>query len=158
LKRVTSLATLVGAVPGALPPLIGWAASTGTLDWGAWLLFAILFVWQIPHFLAIAWLYRDDYRLGGLRTLSVVEPDGRISGRQAVTYSLALGPISLLPPLFGLAGLIYQGGALALGLGMGLASMRFALLRSDKTARILFVVSVVYLAVLSALLIADRVV
>jgi len=158
LKRITSLATLVGAAPGALPPLIGWAAARGTLDWGGWLLFGILFLWQIPHFLAIAWLYRNDYELGGLRTLSVVDPEGRICGRQAFYYTLALGPLSLLPPLVGLSGLLYLTGALVLGLGVGLAALRFALLRSDAAARLLFLSSVVYLAALSGLLILDRVV
>jgi protoheme IX farnesyltransferase len=156
LKRVTTLATLVGAVPGALPPLIGWAAARGSLDWGGFVLFGILFVWQIPHFLAIAWLYREDYRLGGLKTLSVVDPGGRISGRQAFCYSLALGPVSLLPPLLGLTGNFYLAGALLLGLGVGLAALRFALVRSEATARLLFLVSVVYLASLSGLLILDR--
>lgn len=156
LKRVTTLATLVGAVPGALPPLIGWAAARGSLDWGGFVLFGILFVWQIPHFLAIAWLYRDDYRLGGLKTLSVVDPGGRISGRQAFCYSLALGPVSLLPPLVGLTGNLYLAGALLLGLGVGLAALRFALVRSEATARLLFLASVIYLASLSGLLILDR--
>jgi protoheme IX farnesyltransferase len=156
LKKVTSLATLVGAVPGALPPLIGWAAARGSLDAGGWLLFWIIFVWQVPHFLAIAWLYREDYARGGLRTLSVIDPEGRICGRQSIVYSLALGPISLLPPLLGLAGLVYLIGAVLLDLAVGVAALRFALRRSEKTARVLFLASVGYLAALLTLLLLDR--
>src|SRR5213076_1099602 len=107
MKRRTSLATLVGAVPGALPPLIGWAASRGALSIGGLALFAIVFLWQIPHFMAIAWMYRDDYGKAGFPMLPVVEPDGRRTGRQAVAYAAALVPASLIPALAGLSGTVY---------------------------------------------------
>ena len=104
LKRRTSLATLVGGVPGALPVVIGWVAATGTLTLPAFVLFGIVFFWQMPHFLAIAWLYRDDYAAAGIPLLPVLEPDGRRTGRQALLYSAALWPVSLMPPLVGLGG------------------------------------------------------
>ena len=118
MKRRSSLATLVGAVPGALPPLIGWTASHGSLSSGGAALFAIVFLWQIPHFMAIAWLYRDDYAQAGFPMLPVIEPDGRRTGRQAVVYAAALLPVSLVPTLIGLSGTPYLvDRAAALGVG-----------------------------------------
>jgi protoheme IX farnesyltransferase len=108
MKRQSSAATLVGAVPGALPPLIGWTAAQGTLSIGGLALFAIVFLWQIPHFMAIAWLYRDDYRQAGFPMLPVIEPDGRRTGRQAVIYAAALVPVSLVPALVGVSGRAYS--------------------------------------------------
>ena len=101
LKRVTSLATVVGAVPGALPPVIGWAAARGSLGLEAWVLFAIVFVWQMPHVLAVSWLYREDYARGGIRVLPVEDPDGRSTAFQMVNYAAALVPVSLMPTVVG---------------------------------------------------------
>jgi heme o synthase len=157
LKTRTSLATVVGAVPGALPPVIGWAAARGSLDPGAFILFAILFLWQLPHFLAIAWIYRDDYARGGLPMLPVVDEDGAITFRQAAANSVALLLVSLLPTVAGLAGMVYLVGASLLGLAFVGAAVRVAMIRTVAAARVLFLVSIVYLALLCALLIADRI-
>jgi protoheme IX farnesyltransferase len=156
LKTRTSLATVVGALPGALPPVIGWAAARGTLDGPAFLLFAILFLWQIPHFLAIAWIYRDDYARGGLLMLPVVDPAGLVTGRQAVANSIALTIVSVMPALTGMAGGLYLAGALALGLLMTAAAVRAAVTRSMAAARGLFLASLLYLSLLCTLLIVDR--
>ena len=156
LKTRTSLATVVGALPGALPPVIGWAAARGTLDGPAFLLFAILFLWQIPHFLAIAWIYRDDYARGGLPMLPVVDPAGLVTGRQAVANSIALTIVSVMPALTGMAGGVYLAGALALGLLMTAAAVRAAVTRSMAAARGLFLASLLYLSLLCTLLIVDR--
>jgi protoheme IX farnesyltransferase len=157
LKTRSSLATIVGAIPGALPPVIGWTASAGRLDPGAFVLFAILFLWQIPHFLAIAWIYRDDYARGGLPMLPVLDPDGRMTGRQAVANSVALTLISLTPAVAGMMGGVYLAGALLLGLGFTAVAVHVAVARSLKAARRLFLASLVYLTALSALLLLDRV-
>ena len=156
LKRRTWLSTLVGAFPGALPPVIGVAAATGAITPTAVALFAIVFFWQIPHFLAIAWLYRDDYARAGLPLLPVVEPDGRSTGRQAAIYAAALLPVSLAPGAIGLAGPAYLFPAAALGVGLLVLSARFARERSTTSARRLFLASIVYLPVLWAMLVADR--
>jgi protoheme IX farnesyltransferase len=157
LKTRSSLATLIGAVPGALPPVIGWAAATGTISGPAMVLFGIVFLWQMPHFLAIAWMYRDDYARAGIPLLPVLEPDGRRTGQQALLYAAALWPVSLLPVITGLAGLPYSAIATVLGfLYIGL-SVRFAQERSQATARRLFLFSIVYLALLLGALVANRV-
>jgi protoheme IX farnesyltransferase len=156
LKRRSSLSTLVGAVPGALPPLIGWAASTGSVSAGGWSLFAIVFLWQIPHFMAIAWLYRDDYRRAGFPMLPVVEPDGRRTGRQAVVYAAALLPVSLAPSMVGVSGQLYFWLAIALGLGLVALAARFAARRSDRSARALFYGSITYLPLLWAAMVLDH--
>jgi heme o synthase len=156
LKRRTWLSTLVGAFPGALPPVIGWAAATGHISPAAVTLFAIVFVWQMPHFLAIAWLYREDYARAGLPLLPVVEPDGRSTGRQAFAYAAALLPVSVSPAFFGLAGPVYVASALALGVVLLALSARFARERSTASARRLFLASIVYLPILWAVLVADR--
>src|SRR5258706_5598467 len=121
LKTRTSLSTALGAFPGAMPPLMGWAAARGEIDVAAWVLFAILFLWQFPHFLAIAWMYREDYGRAGIRMLPVVEPDGRVTGQQIIAYSLMLLPVSLLPPVLGLSGRSYVVAAFVLG-GLFVAS------------------------------------
>ena len=157
LKRRTSLSTLVGAVPGALPPVIGWAAATGTISVPAIVLFGIVFLWQMPHFLAIAWLYRDDYRLAGIPLLPVLEPDGRRTGRQALLYAAALLPVSLLPAALHIAGAPYSVLATLIGCGLIALSARFARERSTRTARQLFLYSIVYLPLLWGALVADRV-
>jgi protoheme IX farnesyltransferase len=156
LKRRTSLATLVGAVPGALPPVIGWVAATGSLSLPALVLFGISFFWQMPHFLAIAWLYRDEYAAAGIPLMPVIEPDGRRTGRQALLYSAALWPVSLLPPLVGLAGGLYLVVATVLGLTLIALSANFARDRSTVAARRLFLFSITYLPLLWGTLVADR--
>jgi protoheme IX farnesyltransferase len=156
LKTRTSLSTIVGAFPGALPPVIGWAAARGSIDGGASLVFAILFLWQIPHFLAIAWIYRDDYARGGLPMLPVIDAEGRMTGRQAVAHTLALLVVSLAPTGAGMAGRVYLVGALALGLAFLAVAVRAAVLRSLPAARALFLASLVYLTALFALLLLDK--
>jgi protoheme IX farnesyltransferase len=156
LKTRTSLATIVGAVPGALPPVIGWAAATGDVTLPAIVLFGIVFFWQMPHFLAIAWMYKDDYRNAGIPLLPVVEPDGRRTGRQAVLYTAALWPVSLLPALVGLAGASYSAVATSLGIVFIWLSVVFARARSHESARQLFLFSITYLPLLLGALVADR--
>ena len=156
MKRRSSLATLVGAVPGALPPLIGWAASHGGLSIGGAALFLIVFLWQIPHFMAIAWLYRDDYGKAGFPMLPVVEPDGRRTGRQAVAYAVALVPASLVPAVIGLSGAVYAAFAIVLGAALLWLAIRFAATRSDRSARWLFFSSITYLPILWIVMMADK--
>jgi protoheme IX farnesyltransferase len=156
LKRRTSFSTVIGAIPGALPPVIGWTAATGQLSQGAWVLFAIVFLWQLPHFLAIAWMYREDYARAGIPMLPVIEPDGRSTATQSVIYTAALLPIALAPTLAGLAGTIYFGGALALTLAFLVMSIQFARTRATSDARRLFFASIAYLPILWILMIADR--
>jgi heme o synthase len=156
LKLRTSLSTVVGAVPGALPPVIGWAAATNTLSIGGWVLFGILFLWQLPHFLAIAWMYREDYARAGFPMLPVIEPDGRSTARQAVLYAAALLPMSLAPTLVGMATSMYFVSALVLTLlFLGLA-IRFAITRETADARRLFFGSITYLPLLWVLMIIGR--
>ena len=156
LKTRTSLSTLVGAVPGALPPVIGWTAVTGRITLPAMVLFGIVFFWQMPHFLAIAWMHREDYARAGIPMLPVLDPDGRKTGRQAFQYALALGPVSLMPVLVGLAGAPYAAAAVTLGLAMVWVSARFARDRSIANARRLFLFSILYLALLWPCLVLDR--
>jgi protoheme IX farnesyltransferase len=156
LKRRTPLATLVGAVPGALPPVIGWTAASGRLEPGAFVLFAILFLWQIPHFLAIAWLYREDYARGGFPMLPVIDREGTFTALQAVVHSLALLLVSLAPVLAGMVGPFYLVGAVVLGAALCLFSVRLLRARDLAAARGLFLASVLYLPALSSLLMAAR--
>ena len=156
LKRRTSFATVIGAFPGALPPAIGWAAGRGSLSQGAWVLFGIVFLWQLPHFLAIAWIYREDYARAGLPMLPVIEPDGRSTARQAVAYSAALLPLAMAPTLIGMAGTVYFTGAFALTGALLILAIFFALDRSTLAARRLFYGSIIYLPLLWILMIADR--
>ena len=156
LKRRTSLATLVGAFPGALPPVIGWAAATGQVSLEAFVLFGIVFFWQMPHFLAIAWLHRDDYANAGIPLLPVLEPDGQRTGRQALLYAVALWPVSLLPTVVGLAGDAYLVIATVLGLAFIALSAIFARDRSNVSARRLFLFSITYLPLLWIALVANR--
>lgn len=145
MKRRSPIATLVGAVPGALPGLIGWTASHGGLSRGGVVLFAIVFLWQIPHFMAIAWLNRDDYGKAGFPMLPVIEPEGRRAGRHAVAYAAALVPASLLPVVVGVSGRVYLPIAGALGLALLWLAARFAATHSDSAAGRLFVGSIIYL-------------
>lgn len=158
MKRLSSLATVVGAVPGAVPPMMGWTAARDALEPGAWVLFGILFLWQLPHFLSIAWMFRRDYADGGLPMLPVKDPDGRRTGRQAVLYAAALVPVALLPSVLGLTGLVYFAGALALSLAFLAAAALFARARTDAAARRLLLVSVLYLPAILAVMLVDRVV
>jgi protoheme IX farnesyltransferase len=157
MKRRSPLATFVGAVPGALPPLIGWTASHGGLSIGGAALFTIVFLWQIPHFMAIAWLYRDDYGLAGFPLLPVLEPAGRRAGRQAVLYATALVPVSLVPSLIGLSASMYAATAMVLGLVLLLVAAQFARSRTDESARWLFVATITYLPLIWIAMIWDKV-
>jgi protoheme IX farnesyltransferase len=156
LKTRTSLSTIAGALPGALPAVIGWAAATNTLSIEGWVLFGIVFMWQMPHFLAIAWMYRDDYARAGMPLLPVIEPDGRSTGRQAVLYTAALIPLSMMPTGVGLATAWYLVGAIALGAIMMMLSLEFSVKRDLPTARRLFFGSIIYLPILWALLVFDH--
>lgn len=155
-KRVTHLSTVIGGVPGALPPVGGWAAAAGALGPGAWALFAIQFAWQLPHFLAIAWIYRKDYEKGGYPMLSVIDPTGNAVARQTVLWSLGLVPLSLAPTLMGMAGHFYWIGALLLSGLFVLSSIGFYRSRSDAAARRLFLVSIAFLPLIFALLVLNR--
>jgi protoheme IX farnesyltransferase len=155
LKPWTTLNTAIGAIPGALPPVIGWAAATGTLGVEAVALFLIVFLWQFPHFLAIAWIYREDYARGGMRMLPEVDPHGALTGRQATIYALALVPASLLPATVGLAGGLYFAGALAMGVWYLTAAVRFWAFVSEATARRLLRMSFLYLPVVLLLLVLN---
>jgi heme o synthase len=156
LKQKSWHSTTVGAIPGAMPPLIGFAGAAGTLTAEAWVLFAILFLWQFPHFYAIAWMYREDYSRAGIRMLPVVEPDGESTARQILVFALALIPISLLPTYLSMTGGWYLMGALALG-GLFLYSgIRVAFDRTRTGARRVLLASVVYLPVLYGLMLLDR--
>ena len=157
LKRRTSLATVVGAIPGALPPLIGWSAAGGSLAGApAWSLFLLMFLWQLPHFLAIAWMYREDYARAGLPMLPVVDPKGTLTSRQAVLWAATLIPVSELPFLLGLAGRSYAVAALVLGLMQLVLAFRFMANRTDANARTLFYASITYLPLLWIVMAAAR--
>jgi protoheme IX farnesyltransferase len=155
LKTRTTLSTLVGAFPGAVPPLIGWTAARGSISLEAWILFAILFLWQFPHFLSIAWMYREDYGRAGILMLPVVEPDGKVTAQQIVVYTLMLVPVSLLPTLMGMSGRIYFIGAIVLGLLFLYSSLRAAFSMSRQHARRLLLASVLYLPLLFILMVLN---
>ncbi len=157
LKRLTPLATLVGAIPGALPPLTGWVAARGELGSYGWVLFAILFLWQVPHTLAIARLYQEDYARAGIRVLPVVDPEGRSTERQIVLGSLALWAVALLPTLVGLTGSLYFFGALALGSAFLACGIAHALGPSRMSARRVVLASVLHLPLLFALMAFDTI-
>ncbi len=156
LKRRTTFCTLVGAIPGALPPLIGWAGARHALGFDAWALVAILFVWQLPHFLALAVLYQEDYARAGFRMLPLLEPRGLAAARQTALYGLALLPVSLFPALLGVVRAGYCYGATVLSLAFLILAIRAAWLRSLQSCRQLFLASVVYLPVLLSLLALNR--
>jgi heme o synthase len=158
LKTKTWLSTLVGAVPGALPIVMGWTAATGSLSSGAWILFAMVFCWQIPHFYAIGWMYRDDYRRAGLPVLSVVDMNGTRTGRQAMAFIGLLMAISLMPLPMDMADSLYAIGAICLGFLFLAFGISFARTRSRLSARRLFLVSAIYLPILLLLLVLDRLV
>ena len=156
LKTRTWLCTLVGAVPGALPPILGWIAATGKISLGGILLFVIVFLWQLPHFYAIGWMYREDYARAGFPMLPVIDTTGRRTGWQASAYILALILVTLLPTAAGLAGFLYLAGAVLSGICFLVCGVLFAWLRDFVSARRLFVVSVFYLPLLMALLVIDK--
>jgi protoheme IX farnesyltransferase len=156
LKQRSWLSTTVGAFPGAMPPMIGFAAASGTLTAEAWVLFAILFLWQFPHFYAIAWMYRDDYARAGIRMLPVVEPDGHSTARQIVLCASLLIPVSLAPGLLGMSGKLYLLGALMLGAWFLYSGVRVASERTILRARSVLLVSVIYLPLLYGLMLLDR--
>src|SRR5258708_6922922 len=156
LKRRSAVCTTVGALPGAMPPLIGYAAASGHLDAGALALFLILFVWQFPHFYAIAWMYREDYARGGIRMLPVIEPDGESTARRIVACSLLLIPMSLVPRLLGMTGSIYAGAAVAAGLVLLYYRVRLGRERTVLAARHVLLASVLYLPVLLGVMVLDR--
>jgi len=156
LKRVTSLNTLIGAIPGALPPLMGWTAVRGEVSVEGWTLFAILFFWQLPHFMAIAWLYRDEYERAGFAMLPVIDPTGVRTGSQALSHTLGLIPVSLCPTAFGMTGMLYFAGALALGLAFLYCAVQFKRELSKARARQLFFASILYLPLLLGLLVLDK--
>ena len=156
LKRWSSVSTIVGAVPGAIPPMMGCTAATGHVGGLAWALFGILFLWQMPHFLAIAWLYRDDYERGGFPMLPVGDLRGQRTLRQMVFYAAALLPVSLLPSVLGFTGIVYLLGALAVGGGFLWRSIQFGRAPDTRSARRLLIMSVLYLPVVLLLMAAGR--
>lgn len=157
LKRVTTLNTAVGAIPGGLPPLMGWAAARDNVSHEGWALFAILFFWQLPHFLAIAWLYREEYAKAGFVMLPVRDPDGVRTGRQAISHTLGLIPVSICPALFGMSGVIYFFGALLLGLAFLWCAIQFSGELTRARAQQLFFASILYLPLLLGLMALDKV-
>jgi protoheme IX farnesyltransferase len=156
LKTRTSLSTVVGAFPGAMPPLMGWTAATASVGIEAWALFAILFMWQFPHFLAIAWMYREDYARAGILMLPVVEPEGRLTAQQIVLWALLLVPVSLFPAALGTTGRVYFYGAFVLGLAFLAASLYAAFAGSRLGARRLLLASVLYLPLLFGMMVLDK--
>jgi protoheme IX farnesyltransferase len=156
MKQRTWWSTTVGAIPGAMPPMIGFAAAAGGITRESWALFAILFLWQFPHFYSIAWMYREDYARAGIQMLPVVEPDGRSTARQIVLYGIALIPVSLVPSLLGMSGRLYLAGALLLGLWFLYSGVRVALERTIFRARNVLVTSVLYLPLIYGLMLIDR--
>lgn len=157
LKRLTSLNTIIGAIPGALPPLMGWTAARGEVSSEGWSLFAILFFWQLPHFLAIAWMYRDEYAKAGYAMLPVFDPDGHRTGRQTVSHTLGLLPVSLCPFLFKLTGVVYLMGAMVLSLAFVWFAIQFSRQLTRVRARQLFLTSIIYLPLLLGLMVFDKI-
>jgi protoheme IX farnesyltransferase len=157
LKRVTWLNTPVGAIPGALPPLMGWTAARGELSGEGWALFAIVAFWQLPHFFAIAWMYRDDYARAGFKMLPLMDPDGQRTGQQAVSHAAALLVVSVFPYLYHLAGPVYLTGALLLGTGYLACALRFACQLTAPRARQLFLASILYLPLLLTVMVLNKV-
>src|SRR5215467_8171310 len=156
LKQRTPLSTTVGAFPGAMPPMIGYAAAAGGITAEAWVLFAILFLWQFPHFYSIAWMYREDYARAGICMLPVIKPDGRRTAAEIIVYGLALIPVSMVPTMLGMSGRIYLIGALAAGLFFLYSGVRVARERTILRARYVLLVSVFYLPIIYGLMLLDR--
>jgi protoheme IX farnesyltransferase len=156
LKTRTSASTAIGAIPGALPPLMGWTAAANDISIGAWALFAMQFLWQFPHFLSIAWIFRKEYAIAGIKMLPAIEPDGKITARQIVLFSLMLLPTSLAPFFFGLSGMVFLIGGGIAGLWMLYASIVAAQAKTDAANKRLLLVTVIYLPVLFILMVADK--
>jgi len=157
LKRYSWVNTPVGAIPGAVPPMVGWAAATGRLDVGAWILFLILFLWQHPHFYALAWMYREDYAKGGFKMLPVVDPDGKSTFRHSLVTVILLVPVSLWPTFVRMSGLIYFWGALVLGLVFLFVCIRWRISKSVQDARVVFLYSIIYWMLLFAIIVVDAI-
>jgi protoheme IX farnesyltransferase len=155
LKRISTINTLIGAIPGAIPPLMGWTAATNELAVGGWIVFGILFLWQLPHFMAISWLHREDYARGGFAMLAVRDTDGGAVARQAIFYTLILLPVSLAPSLLGMTGTVYFIGAAAAGAVLLAATIRFFFDRGQRNARSLFMISNLYLMTVMLLLVVN---
>ena len=156
LKRISTINTLIGAIPGAVPPLMGWTAATNELSVGGWIIFGILFLWQLPHFMAISWLHREDYARGGFAMLAVRDADGAAVARQAIFYTLALIPISVAPSLLGLTGTVHFIGAAAAGVALLAATIRFFFDRGARNARSLFMISNLYLITVMLLMVVNE--
>jgi protoheme IX farnesyltransferase len=156
LKTRTSASTAIGALPGALPPLMGWTAAANEITLGAWALFAMQFLWQFPHFFAIAWLYREEYAKAGILMLPVVDPEGKLTARQIVMFAVMLLPVSLAPFFFGISGPIFLAGASLLGIWFLWASIQAARAKTKDKARRLLFASVIYLPLLFILMVADK--
>lgn len=156
LKMVTSASTAIGAIPGAMPPLMGWTSSADEITLGAWTLFSLLFLWQFPHFLAIAWMYKDQYAKAGIKMLPVVEPNGKLTAQQIVIFTVMLLPVSIAPFFIGFAGWVYLIGASFLGLWFLYSSIVTARAKSVEMARKLLLVSVLYLPLIFALMVLDH--
>jgi protoheme IX farnesyltransferase len=156
LKTRTTASTAIGAIPGAMPPLMGWTAASNEITLGGWALFTFLFLWQFPHFLAIAWLYRDEYAKAGILMLPVVEPSGRITARQIVLFAIMMVPVSLAPFFLGFAGWIFLAAATILGIWFLVESIRTARARTPEMARRLLLISVIYLPILFAIMVVDK--
>ncbi len=157
LKTRTSASTAIGAIPGALPPLMGWTSASNEITLGAWTLFAMLFLWQFPHFLAIAWMYRKQYAKAGILMLPVVEPEGKITAKQIMIFTILLLPISIAPFFIGLAGWVYLIGASLLGIWFLSASIAAARAKSNEKARKLLLVSVIYLPLIFLLMVFNKI-
>ena len=155
LKRVSTVCTIIGAVPGAIPPLMGWTAATNELTLGGWIVFGILFFWQLPHFMAISWLYREDYAKGGFIMTSTIDEHGRSVARQAILYTLALLPVSVAPAFLGMNGVVYLAGAVLAGGALLAATIRFYGDRTTKNARSVFMISNLYLLTVMLLLVVN---
>lgn len=154
-KKISWLNTTIGAIPGAIPPMGGWAASSGALDMGAWILFLILFIWQHPHFYAIAWMFKDDYKKGGFKMLSVLDPQGKKMFTQIKFFAILMIPVSLLPTMIGMSGQIYFYGALVLSTGLFLVARTFLSSKTFVDAQKLLRATVMYLPILLFLIIFD---
>ena len=156
IKKFSSLSTVIGAFPGAIPILIGWVAVTGSIDVRGWTLFAILFLWQIPHFLAIAWMYRKDYSRAGFPMITVVEPEGISAAHQTLIYLVALLPVSIMPTKLGMTGMVYAYGAVILSLGFLVSGVMLAVKRTNPAARQLLFASILYLPIILILMLIDK--
>jgi protoheme IX farnesyltransferase len=156
LKTRTSASTAIGAIPGAMPPLMGWTASANEISLGAWALFAFLFLWQFPHFLAIAWMYKDQYAKAGIQMLPVLDPSGRITARQIVLFAIMTVPVSFAPFFLGFAGWIFLAAAIIMGIWFLIECVRTARAKTPEMARRLLLVSVLYLPIIFAMLVLDK--